>query len=304
MIYWPGSGRLVYGRCDDQAEKMRVRKDDMRVSRWMLLYDRRFGARCKRRNCSGRRARLAPWARRIVDKPALTHLPATSEKASGAGVVICPGGGYRDLAMDKEGKQIAQWANAHGMAAFVLKYRLGPRYHHPAMIDDAHQALRYVREHAQEFHIERNRIGIWGFSAGGHLAATAATHFDAATRPDFAILCYPVMTLKPPYAHQGSRKNLLGIEPDPELVENLSNETQVSAQTPPTFLFLTNEDKAVPAENSVLFYMALRKAGVPAEMHIYERGPHGVGLAPADPVLSSWPARLADWLKLRGFAKT
>jgi acetyl esterase/lipase len=237
-----------------------------------------------------------------VDKPTLTIYLPPSDKAAGAGVVVCPGGGYRNLAMDHEGKQIAEWANAHGMAAFVLKYRLGPRYHHPAMIDDAHQALRYVREHAREFHIDRNRIGIWGFSAGGHLAATAATHFDATTRPDFAILCYPVMTLKAPYAHQGSRKNLLGDEPDPKLVENLSNETQVSPQTPPTFLFLTNEDKAVPAENGVLFYMALRKAEVPAEMHIYERGPHGVGLAQKDPVLSTWSARLADWLKLRGFA--
>jgi acetyl esterase/lipase len=165
------------------------------------------------------------------------------------------------------------------------------------MIDDAHQALRWVREHSGELHIQRDRIGIWGFSAGGHLAATAETHFDATTRPDFAILCYPVMTMKPPFVHQGSRKNLLGDEPDPALVENLSNETQVTAQTPPTFLFLTNEDKSVPAENSVLFYLALRKAGVPAEMHIYQRGPHGVGLAQADAVLSSWPARLADWLK-------
>ena len=183
------------------------------------------------------------------------------------------------------------------MAAFVLKYRLGPRYHHPAMIDDAHQALRWVREHAAEFHIQPDHIGIWGFSAGGHLASTAETHFDAATRPDFAILCYPVITMKPPFVHQGSRKNLLGDQPDSKLVDNLSNETQVTAQTPPTFLYLTNEDKVVPAENSVMFYLALRKAGVPAEMHIYQRGPHGTGLASTDPVLSSWTARLADWLK-------
>ncbi len=216
-------------------------------------------------------------------------------------MVICPGGGYRNLAIDHEGTQIAEWSTSHGMAAFVLKYRLGPRYHHPAMIDDAHQALRYVREQAARFHIQGDRIGIWGFSAGGHLAATAETHFDNETRPAFAILCYPVMTMKPPYVHKGSRQNLLGDQPDPQLVENLSNETQVTAQTPPTFLFLTNEDKAVPAENAVLFYLALRKAGVPAELHIYERGPHGVGLGQKDAVLATWPARLADWLKLRGF---
>ena len=218
-------------------------------------------------------------------------------------VVICPGGGYGNLSMDKEGSQIAAWLNARGIAGFVLKYRLGPRYHHPAPLDDAHQALRYVRAQAAEFHIQPDRVGIWGFSAGGHLASTAATHFDTGARPDFAILAYPVITLEPPYAHQGSRRNLLGEEPNPKLVHNLSNETQVTAETPPTFLFHTSGDKGVPAENSVLFYLALRKAGVPAEMHIYERGNHGVGLAPADPVLATWPGRLEDWLKLRGYVK-
>src|SRR5579859_3376108 len=133
------------------------------------------------------------------DRPTLTIYLPPAASASGAGVVICPGGGYAHLAIEKEGSQIAEWANAHGMAAFVLKYRLGPRYHHPAMLDDAHQALRYVRSHAAEFRIKPDRIGIWGFSAGGHLAATAATHFDASTRPDFAILTYPVITLDGPY---------------------------------------------------------------------------------------------------------
>ena len=235
------------------------------------------------------------------DRPTLTiYLPAG--RASGAGVVICPGGGYAHLAMEKEGSEIAAWLNKQGLAGFVLKYRLGPRYHHPAPLDDAHRALRYVREHAAELGIKADRVGIWGFSAGGHLAATAATHFDAGTRPDFLILAYPVITFEPPYAHQGSRKNLLGAEPDAKLVRDLSNETQVTAETPPTFLFHTDGDKGVPAENSVLFYLALRKAGVPAELHIYERGPHGVGLAEKDAVLSSWPARLADWLTLRGLS--
>jgi acetyl esterase/lipase len=234
------------------------------------------------------------------DRPTLTIYLPPAGKASGAGVVICPGGGYAHLAMDKEGTEIAAWLNERGIAGFVLKYRLGPRYHHPAPLDDAHRALRYVREHVSELRVKPDRIGIWGFSAGGHLAATAATHFDSSTRPDFVILAYPVITFEPPYAHQGSRKNLLGADPDPKLVHNLSNETQVTAQTPPTFLFHTDGDKGVPAENSVLFYLALRKAGVPAELHIYERGPHGVGLAQKDPVLSSWPSRLSDWLKLRG----
>ena len=234
------------------------------------------------------------------DRPTLTiYLPAEG-RVSGAGVVICPGGGYAHLAMEKEGSEIAAWLNRQGLAGFVLKYRLGPRYHHPAQLDDAHRALRYVREHAADLGIKTDRVGIWGFSAGGHLAATAATHFDAGTRPDFLILAYPVITFEPPYAHQGSRKNLLGAEPDAKLVHNLSNETQVTAETPPTFLFHTDGDKGVPAENSVFFYLALRKAGVPAELHIYERGPHGVGLAEKDAVLSSWPARLADWLMLRG----
>jgi len=237
------------------------------------------------------------------DRPSLgIYLPG-AEWSSGAAVVICPGGGCANLSVDKYGSQIAAWLNARGIAGFVLKYRLGPRYHHPAPLDDAHQALRYVRAHAAEFHIQPDRVGIWGFSAGGHLASTAATHFDTGARPDFAILAYPVITLEPPYAHQGSRRNLLGEEPDSKLVHDLSNQTQVTAATPPTFLFHTDGDKGVLAENSVMFYLALRKAGVPAELHIYERGPHGVGLASADPVLASWPARLEDWLKLRGLTK-
>ena len=237
------------------------------------------------------------------DKPAIAIYLPEADKASGAAVVICPGGGYGNLSMEKEGSHIAAWLNERGIAGFVLKYRLGPRYHHPAPLDDAQRALRYVREHAGEFRIRPDRVGIWGFSAGGHLAATAGTHFTAGTRPDFLILAYPVITFEPPYAHQGSRRNLLGAEPDPKLVHSLSNETQVTAETPPTFLFHTTGDKGVPPENSVMFYMALRKAGVPAEMHIYERGNHGVGLAPADPVLATWPGRLEDWLRLRGFAK-
>jgi acetyl esterase/lipase len=247
-----------------------------------------------------------------VDKPTLALYPAPEERSTGTAVVVCPGGGYRNLAMDHEGVQIARWLNSIGVAAFVLKYRLGPRYHHPAPLDDAQRALRYVRLNAGKFRIARDRVGIWGFSAGGHLASTAATHFDRGdqaaaepigrmtTRPDFAILGYPVISFTTEYTHEGSRRHLLGENPDPKLVELLSNEKQVTAETPPTFLFHTNEDTGVPPENSVLFYLALRKAGVPAELHIYERGQHGVGLAPTDLVLSSWPRRLADWLYSRG----
>ena len=246
-----------------------------------------------------------------ADRPSITiYLPPA--QATGTGVVICPGGGYVQLAMDHEGDQIARWLNSFGVAGFVLKYRIAPRYHHPAPLLDAQRALRLVRSRARDFGLARNRIGIWGFSAGGHLASTAGTHFDSgkaeasdpiereSSRPDFMILAYPVISFTTEYTHRGSLRNLLGENPDPKLVESLSNEKQVTPQTPPTFLFHTNEDKGVPAENSVLFYLALRKAGVPAELHIYERGSHGVGLAPLNQVLSSWSDRLADWFKTRG----
>ena len=205
-----------------------------------------------------------------ADKPSITIWPAA--KARGTAVVVCPGGGYGHLAIDHEGKQIAEWLNSLGISAFVLKYRLGPRYRHPAPIDDAQRAIRWVRLHAAEFGVKPDHIGIWGFSAGGHLASTAATHFASgkdgasepidrlSSRPDFAILSYPVISFTTPYTHKGSLRNLLGDSPDPSLVESLSNEKQVTPQTPPTFLFHTNADTGVPPENSVLFYMALRKA--------------------------------------------
>ena len=234
------------------------------------------------------------------DKPSLTiYLPA-AEKATGAGVIVCPGGGYGHLAIDHEGDQIARWLNSFGVAGFVLKYRIAPRYHHPAPLQDAQQAIRMVRKRAGDWRVRPDRIGIWGFSAGGHLASTAGTHFDAETRPDFLILAYPVISFTTPYMHKGSRNNLIGENPDPKLAESLSNELQVTAQTPPTFLFHTNADTGVPAENSVLFYLALRKAGVPAELHIYANGPHGVGLGSNDLALSSWPRRLAEWMQGRG----
>jgi acetyl esterase/lipase len=246
-----------------------------------------------------------------TDQPSLTIYRASQGKVP-TGVVVCPGGGYVNLAMDHEGKQVAEWLNNLGISAFVLKYRLGPKYHHPVELGDGQRAVRYVRAHASEYGIDPHHIGIWGFSAGGHLASSVGTHFDSghadsadaieheSSRPDFMILGYPVITFEEPYLHRGSRKALLGENPDPLLIELLSNERQVTKDTPPTFLFHTSDDPGVPVENSIAFYSALHKAGVPAEMHIYEHGPHGVGLAKNDPALSTWPELLSNWLKVRG----
>jgi acetyl esterase/lipase len=247
-----------------------------------------------------------------ADKPTLTPYLVPAGRGVGTAVIVCPGGGYGALATEKEGTQFAQWFNSIGVSAFVLKYRLGPKYHHPVELGDAQRAIRLVRSRAGEFRVQPDRVGIMGFSAGGHLASSAGTHLQpvnavpedpidrAPSRPDFLVLGYPVISFTTSYVHKGSMRNLLGESPDPKLVELMSNELQVSPQTPPTFLFHTNADTGVPPENSVLFYLALRKAGVPAEMHIYERGPHGVGLAQTDEALSSWPGRLAAWMRVRG----
>jgi acetyl esterase/lipase len=247
-----------------------------------------------------------------VDKPKLTLYPAPADEANGAAVVVCPGGGYGHLASDHEGKQVAEWLNSLGVSAFVLQYRLGPRYHHPAPLQDAQRAIRLVRARAAEWHVDPTRVGIMGFSAGGHLASTAATHHDdgrldspdpierQGSRPDFAVLAYPVITLDGPSAHGGSRRNLLGDPADPALVELLSNERHVTDRTPPTFLFHTADDPTVPVENSLLFFAALQKAGVPVELHIFAHGKHGVGLAQSDPALASWPHLCALGMEARG----
>jgi acetyl esterase/lipase len=247
-----------------------------------------------------------------ADRPSLTIYPAPEEKAVGAGIVICPGGGYGHLAVDHEGDQIAKWMNSMGVTAGVLRYRIAPRYHHPTPMLDVQRAMRLMRSRAEELQIDPAKIGVIGFSAGGHLASTAATHFDAgdtsatdpvdqvSCRPDFAILGYPVITMELPVTHGGSRRNLLGENPDAELVALMSNDQQVRAETPPTFLMHTTEDTAVLPANSLLFYDALCKAGVPAELHIYEKGPHGVGLARDIPGVNSWPERCEVWLRGRG----
>lgn len=248
------------------------------------------------------------------DKPSLTIYLPPEEKATGAAVVICPGGGYGHLAMDHEGHQIAQWLNSFGVAGFILKYRhrnSGAGYGHPAPLQDAQRAVRTVRARAKEWKVDPEKIGILGFSAGGHLASSAGTHFQkrysrvkdsidkVSCRPDFMILIYPVISFTEWCTHKGSRRNLLGNNPEKELVENLSNEKQVTPQTPPTFLVHTSEDKGVPSENSILFYLALRKAKVPAEMHIYENGRHGVGLGQNHGSVSSWPLRCEEWMRGR-----
>jgi acetyl esterase/lipase len=252
-----------------------------------------------------------------ADIPTITpYLPAPG-KATGAALVICPGGGYAHLA-PHEGDGYARFFSANGITCFVLAYRLGSQgYHYPAMFLDVSRALRYVRAHAADWSIDPHRIGIVGSSAGGHLAATLLTHFDAgkpadpdpierqSDRPDLGILCYPVITMGPD-THAGSRMNLLGPTPSPELVTLLSNELQVTAQTPPCFLFHTWEDKTVKVENTLAFAAALRAHGVPFDLHIYEHGGHGMGLGgPWDQPekLHPWTRDCLYWLKLHGFVQ-
>jgi acetyl esterase/lipase len=248
------------------------------------------------------------------DRPSLTLYRPSGPSSNGTGtaVIIAPGGAYQGLAIVHEGVQEAYWFNALGVTALVLQYRLGPRYRHPVELGDAQRAIRLVRARATEWNIATDRIGMMGFSAGGHLAATAGTHFDAgktdapdpidrvSSRPDFLILGYPVISMQPSLTHPGSYRNLLGENPDPKLVDDLSNELRVTAETPPAFLFHTTNDQVVQVENSIAFYRALNRAKVPAEMHIFENGPHGFGMGLTDPVLGVWPGLLANWMRARG----
>ena len=249
-----------------------------------------------------------------VDIPVITSFPAAKENATGAAIVVFPGGGYSHLSDIKEGSDVAKWLNSLGISVFVVKYRLGMRYHAPNQLLDAARAVRIVRLRAKEWNIDPQRIGILGFSAGGHLASTLGTHFDAgdpnakdpidrvSSRPDLMVLVYPVITMGD-LTHKGSKLNLLGDTPSADLIKLYSNELQVTKDTPPTFLIHAVTDPVVPVENSLMFAEALRKAGVPFEIHLYEKGPHGFGLAPTDPILSTWPARCAAWLGVHGFTK-
>jgi len=254
---------------------------------------------------------LTPY---LPDKTNATGLPRQGNATAGAAMVICPGGGYGMLA-PHEGNDYALWLNQHGVTCFVLKYRLGSSgYHHPAMLNDAARALRWVRAHADHYKIHPHRVGIMGSSAGGHLAATLLTHFDAgetnsadpverqSSRPDLGILCYPVISMGE-FTHQGSKENLLGMNPSPELVKLLSNELQVTTNTPPCFIWTTFEDEAVPMENTMIFADALRKNHVPFDLHIYERGGHGMGLADKPPFAHPhpWANDCLFWLKAQKF---
>ncbi len=251
----------------------------------------------------------------LKDIPTLTPYFAPPEKATGASVIVCPGGGYAALA-PHEGFQYAIWLNEQGISGFVLKYRLGIHgYRHPAMMQDVQRAIRYVRANAKKWNLDANRIGVMGSSAGGHLAATALTHFDAgnpgasdpidrvSSRPSLGILCYPVITMGPD-THSGSKLNLLGENPDSSLVELLSNEKQVTRDTPPVFIFHTYEDSAVKVENALEFAGALRRHGVSFALHIYPKGAHGMGLGTEqwDPgARHPWTFECARWLKEQGF---
>jgi len=250
------------------------------------------------------------------DIPTLTPYLPEATNATGAAIVICPGGAYGVLA-PHEGNNYALWLNQHGVTCFVLKYRLGSSgYHYPVEFQDVTRALRWVRARAADYKIDPHRIGVMGSSAGGHLAATLLTHFDSgntnsedpierqSSRPDVGILCYPVITMGQ-YTHQGSRENLLGKHPSRKLVKLLSNELQVKSNTPPCFIWSTYEDKTVLMENSLMFAEALWKQQVPFALHIYEKGGHGMGLADKPPFTHPhpWAGDCLFWLKAQGFVR-
>lgn len=224
-----------------------------------------------------------------------------SDSPTGAAILVCPGGGYARRAPHEAGV-VAEWLNTLGITGIVVHYRVAP-YKHPQPLNDLSQAMRISRQRSDEWGIDPLRIGVLGFSAGGHLAATLSTHYTPDTRPALSILLYPVITLHPPSAHTGSRQNLLADPTDPDLVNLLSNEMHVTPDTPPAFMFHTVSDPGVPVENSLMYASALRKNGVKFELHCYQEGRHGVGLAQNNPMLSTWPMLCANWLRLQGFAR-
>ena len=254
------------------------------------------------------------------DRPHVTVWFPDKDRAMDAAVVVCPGGGYGALALDHEGKQIGEWFNSFGVTAIVLEYRHRNKgYGHPNPLLDVQRAIRTVRFNAERWGIDPLKIGVMGFSAGGHLASTAGTHFDdppefpkdydadaidvVSCRPDFMILCYPVIQFDSPVTHRGSQTNLIGQDAPKELVEYYSSEKQVTDRTPPAFIFFTDEDTGVPSENGVAFYLALRKHKIPAEMHIFQKGAHGVGLAQGRPGTEHWPELCRVWLINNGFLR-
>lgn len=246
-----------------------------------------------------------------VSAPTLTVFAPAVDRPTGTAVIVCPGGAYQFLSNDREGVQYARWLGTLGVTAFVLKSRL-QEFGHPAPLQDVLRAVRLVRSRAAEFGVDPARLGVMGSSAGGHLAASSGTLFDHAAgrtgapldtvsaRPDFLILMYPVITMEDPYAHAGSRTALLGAKPAPGLLDLMCLEKQVTAATPPTLLIHTQEDKSVPIENSLRFFQALTRAGVPAEFYAFEHGSHGMGMKPEFGTASKWPKRAEEWLRDRG----
>lgn len=250
---------------------------------------------------------------RNVQKPDIAVFLPSKKNATGEAVVICPGGGYGILAYDWEGSDIARWLNSEGIAAFVLKYRLpGSKSNivpHKSPLMDAQRAMRLVRHHAEKWNVDTGKVGVMGFSAGGHLASTLSTHYDAgdpgnsdpveqhSCRPDFSVLVYPVVSFTKEYSHAGSRENLLGKDADPDLVKHFSNELQITEETPPAILIHSGDDQVVPVENSMVYYHALQKLGINSELHIYPYGGHGYSLAIGQGHLSTWPDRIIEWIK-------
>ena len=246
-----------------------------------------------------------------VQKPTLMYYPAGGSATTGTAVIVCPGGSFARLAIANEGEGAVRALTPRGVAVFILKYRLA-EYGHPAPLQDVLRAIRIVRSRAEEFGVRPDRVGLFGASAGGHVAASAATMFDApegktgaaidsvSGRPDFVALLYPVITMRPPFAHADSRRNLLGATPSDALATQLSLETRVRADMPPVFLVHTSEDRSVPIEQSIAFVDALRRAGVPVEAHFYERGAHGFGMT-APGTTAGWVARWMEWMQDHGW---
>lgn len=244
-----------------------------------------------------------------VVTPTLSVFFPDKDSSNGSSVLIFPGGGYSHLAIDKEGTKVALWLNTLGITAFVLKYRLpndqimkaktiGP-------LQDAQEAIRYIRRNAEKWKIKKDKIGVMGFSAGGHLAATLSTHYNdkvyqvsdsVSAKPDFSILIYPVISMNNEITHKGSQNNLLGVSPSISLIDKFSNEQHVNSETPPAFIIHATDDLVVPAENSINYYLALKKYKIPAELHLYEKGGHGFGLGVKD-TSQYWTKDCENWLR-------
>jgi len=252
-----------------------------------------------------------------TEPPFFYYFKASPDSANGSAILICPGGGYANLADQHEGNDIAKYFNNLGYDAFVLHYRLNNSqqqgHTYPAQYNDVTTAMRIIKSRAKDWKLDPDKIGVIGFSAGGHLASTLGTMLKSgdsksknvaerfSTRPAFMILIYPVISMSSRYAHQGSRENLLGKNPQTSLMDSLSTEKRVTAMTPPTFLVFSEDDNVVDAQNGIMFYQALKKEGVNSTLHIYDHGGHGYGMAPKDPVLNTWPWLCAQWLKRLGF---